>query len=87
MRYISRAILQAKSGNELADVITSIDQRHRRIVNVSKARPPSPGPTLGRTKLDEKHGSKYICSTIKKADLELNLAILSQNRAALTIYP
>lgn len=49
MRYISRAILQAKSGNELADVLTPTDQRHRGIVNVSKSRPPSPGPTPGRT--------------------------------------
>lgn len=48
MRYISRAILQAKSGNELADAISPTDQRRRGIVNVSKSRPPSPGPTPGR---------------------------------------
>ncbi|KAH8122456.1 fungal-specific transcription factor domain-containing protein [Trichoderma asperelloides] len=48
MRYISRAILQAKSGNELADAISPTDQRRTGIVNVSKSRPPSPGPTPGR---------------------------------------
>ncbi|UKZ96562.1 uncharacterized protein TrAFT101_011345 [Trichoderma asperellum] len=48
MRYISRAILQAKSGNELADAVSPTDQRRRGIVNVSKSRPPSPGPTPGR---------------------------------------
>lgn len=49
MRYISRAILQAKSGDELADVLTPTDQRHSGIVNVSKSRPPSPEPTPGKT--------------------------------------
>lgn len=48
MRYISHAILQAKPRNELADVVTPTDQRHSGIVNVSKSRPPYPGPTLGR---------------------------------------
>ncbi|UKZ79319.1 hypothetical protein TrVFT333_007069 [Trichoderma virens FT-333] len=48
MRYISRAILQVKSGNELVDAISPTDQRRRGMVNVSKSRPPSPDPTSGR---------------------------------------